>query len=72
MAVPRISAFYGIVIWMYHDEIHHRGQRSRAAAFPRPVGEDETSIDARSALCPSRAPRNSSDPAGIMSPGKLL
>jgi hypothetical protein len=21
-----VSAFYGIVIWMYHDEIHHRGR----------------------------------------------
>jgi len=25
-AMPRISAFYGIVIWTYHDEIHHRGR----------------------------------------------
>jgi hypothetical protein len=24
--VPRISAFYGIVIWIYHDESHHRGR----------------------------------------------
>jgi Domain of unknown function (DUF4160) len=22
--MPRISLFYGIVIWIYHDEIHHR------------------------------------------------
>jgi hypothetical protein len=24
--MPRISAFYGIVIWMYHDEAHHLGR----------------------------------------------
>jgi len=24
--VPRISAFYGIVVWMYDDEIHHLGR----------------------------------------------
>jgi hypothetical protein len=39
--VPRISAFYGIVIWMYHDEIHHLGRPHFHAVY----GDDETSID---------------------------
>ena len=30
--MPRISAFYGIGIWMYHDEIHHRGGRTHTYA----------------------------------------
>lgn len=40
--MPRISAFYGIVIWMYHDEIHHRGRPHFHARY----GEDEASIAA--------------------------
>lgn len=39
--MPRISAFYGIVIWIYHDEIHHRGRPHFHATY----GEDEASID---------------------------
>jgi hypothetical protein len=39
--MPRISAFYGIVIWMYHDEIHHRGRPHFHATY----GEDEASVD---------------------------
>jgi Domain of unknown function (DUF4160) len=39
--VPRISAFYGIVIWMYHDEIHHLGRPHFHARY----GDDEASID---------------------------
>ncbi|MGO9960787.1 MAG: DUF2442 domain-containing protein [Solirubrobacteraceae bacterium] len=39
--MPRISAFYGIVIWMYHDEIHHLGRPHFHARY----GEDEASID---------------------------
>ncbi len=39
--MPRISAFYGIVIWMYHDEIHHLGRPHFHAVY----GDDETSID---------------------------
>jgi hypothetical protein len=39
--VPRISAFYGIVIAMYHDEIHHRGRPHFHARY----GEDEASVD---------------------------
>ncbi len=42
--MPRISAFYGIVIWMYHDEIHHRGRRHFHATY----GGDEASIDIES------------------------
>lgn len=42
--MPRISAFYGIVIWMYHDEIHHRGRPHFHATY----GEDEASIDVES------------------------
>jgi hypothetical protein len=39
--VPRISAFYGIVIWMYHDEIHHLGPPHFHARY----ADDEASID---------------------------
>jgi hypothetical protein len=39
--MPRISAFYGIVIWMYHDESHHRGRPHFHATY----GDDEASID---------------------------
>jgi hypothetical protein len=39
--MPRISAFYGIVIWMYHDEIHHLGRPHFHATY----GGDEASID---------------------------
>jgi hypothetical protein len=42
--MPRISSFYGIVIWMYHDEIHHRGRPHFHASY----GEDEASIDIES------------------------
>jgi len=38
--VPRVSAFYGIVIWMYHDEIRHLGR----AHFYARYGDDEASI----------------------------
>jgi hypothetical protein len=39
--VPRISAFYGIVIWMYHDEIHHLGRPHFHARY----ADDEASIE---------------------------
>lgn len=39
--VPRISAFYGIVIWMYHDEIHHLGRPHFHARY----GDDEASVE---------------------------
>jgi hypothetical protein len=39
--MPRISSFYGITIWMYHDERHHRGR----AHFHARYGEDEASVD---------------------------
>ncbi|TMK39802.1 MAG: DUF4160 domain-containing protein [Actinobacteria bacterium] len=39
--MPRISAFYGIVIWMYHDESHHSGRPHFHARY----GDDEASID---------------------------
>ncbi len=42
--MPRISAFYGIVIWMYHDEVHHRGRPHFHASY----GDDEASIDIES------------------------
>ena len=38
--VPRVSAFYGIVIWMYHDEIHHLGRPH----FHARDGDDEASL----------------------------
>lgn len=40
-AVPRISAFHGIVIWMYHEEGHHLGRPHFHASY----AEDEASID---------------------------
>src|SRR5664279_2307474 len=40
MAACRISAFYGIVIWMYHDEIHHLGRPHFHARY----GGDEASL----------------------------
>lgn len=39
--MPRVSAFYGIVIWMYHDENHHLGRPHFHARY----GDDEASID---------------------------
>jgi Domain of unknown function (DUF4160) len=37
----RISAFYGIVIWMYHDEAHHSGRPHFHATY----GGDEATVD---------------------------
>jgi hypothetical protein len=42
--VPRISSFYGITIWMYYDETHHRGRPHFHARY----GEAEASIDIES------------------------
>lgn len=42
--MPRISAFYGIVIWMYHDEAHHGGRPHFHAVY----GGDEATIDIES------------------------
>jgi hypothetical protein len=42
--MPRISSFYGVTIWMYHDEIHHRGRPHFHASY----GESEASIDIES------------------------
>jgi hypothetical protein len=42
--MPRISAFYGIVIWMYHDESHHPGRPHFHATY----GNDEASVDIES------------------------
>ena len=39
--MPRISAFYGIVIWMYYDEVHHRGRPHFHATY----ADDEATID---------------------------
>ena len=39
--MPRISAFYGIVIWMYHDEGPHPGRTHFHAEY----GDDEASFD---------------------------
>ncbi|MGH2844251.1 MAG: DUF4160 domain-containing protein [Solirubrobacteraceae bacterium] len=39
--MPRLSAFYGITVWMYHDEIHHRGRPHFHARY----AEDEASIE---------------------------
>ncbi len=42
--MPRISAFYGIVIWMYHDEAHHGGRPHFHASY----GGDEATVDIES------------------------
>ncbi|MDQ3092170.1 MAG: DUF4160 domain-containing protein [Actinomycetota bacterium] len=42
--MPRISAFYGILVWMYHDEIRHLGRPHFHAGY----GDDEASIDIKS------------------------
>jgi hypothetical protein len=42
--MPQISAFYGIVIWMYYDEMHHRGRPH----FHATCGDDEATIDIES------------------------
>ena len=39
--MPRISMFYGIAIWIYYDEIHHRGRPHFHATY----SGDEASID---------------------------
>lgn len=39
--MPRISAFYGIVIWMYHDESPHPGRPHFHARY----GDNEASVD---------------------------
>lgn len=39
--MPRISSFYGIVIWIYYDELHHRGRPHFHATY----SGDEASID---------------------------
>ena len=42
--MPRISSFYGITIWMYHDEAHHLGRPHFHARY----GEAEASVDIES------------------------
>lgn len=39
--MPRISAFYGLVIWMYYDEAHHQGRPHFHATY----GQDEATVD---------------------------
>lgn len=39
--MPRISSFYGITIWMYHDESQHRGRPHFHARY----GASEASVD---------------------------
>jgi hypothetical protein len=39
--MPRISSFYGISIWIYYDEIRHRGRPHFHAYY----GEDGASFD---------------------------
>lgn len=42
--MPRISAFYGIAIWMYYGEAHHRGRPHFHATY----GGDEAAIEIES------------------------
>jgi hypothetical protein len=39
-AVPRVSSFYGITIWMYYDEVQHLGRPHFHARY----GEAEASV----------------------------
>lgn len=39
--MPQICSFYGITIWMYYDEIHHRGRPHFHARY----GQAEASVD---------------------------
>jgi hypothetical protein len=39
--MPRISSFYGIVIWMYFDEPQHEGRPHFHATY----GDDEAAFD---------------------------
>jgi hypothetical protein len=39
--MPRISAFYGIAVWMYYDEIQHLGRPHFHATY----GGEEATID---------------------------
>jgi len=64
--MPRISSFYGITIWMYYDEIQHRGRPHFHAGY----GEAEASIDiallvAIAGKLPPRAARLVIDWAGV-------
>ena len=40
--MPRISAFYGIVIWMYHDDTQHLGRPHVHASYG---GDEGATID---------------------------
>lgn len=42
--MPQISSFYGITIWMYYDETHHRGR----SHFHVRYGDSEASVDIES------------------------
>lgn len=42
--MPRVSSFYGIVIWMYHDEDRHLGRPHFHARY----GGEEVSVDIES------------------------
>jgi hypothetical protein len=44
--MPQISSFYGITIWMYYDEGHHRGRPH----FHVRYGEAEASVDIERAV----------------------
>jgi hypothetical protein len=53
--MPRISYFYGITIWMYHNEVHHLGRPH----FHAEHGGDEAIIDIRTlAIIAGALPRN--------------
>jgi hypothetical protein len=58
--MPRISSFYGIVIWMYHDEIHPRGRPHFHASY----GDDEVSIEIESLTRSRRRDSAPGDAAG--------
>jgi hypothetical protein len=53
--MPRVSSFFGIVIWMYHDEAHHGG----CPHFHAQYGDDEATVDMESfkILAGSLSPR---------------
>lgn len=54
-AVPRVSSFYGITIWMYYDEIHHLGHPHFHARYG--ATEASVAIESLAVIAGSLPPR---------------
>jgi len=56
--MPSISHFYGIVIWMYHDETHHPGRPHFHAEYAEHVATiDIVTLDTLAGSLPKRMGR---------------